>query len=137
MSSRCNPFGDALAEVERIIRAARVVKGRVEEYLADDIVANGAIRLGNDGYYVGSATTRRVIDPAGLLAFLGTPDRINKAVRVNESNVRIGVVRGFAEELGVDVIDSFFEEETEDKKLRKVPESRAKWVANLEHGSRR
>ena len=135
----CNAveLGDALAETERIIRAARAVKSHIEDYLTEDIATNGAIRLGNDGYYVGSATKRRVIDPAGLLTWLGTPDRISKAVRIDSSNVRIGVIRGFAGDQEDAVIDSFFEETTEDTTLRKVPESKAKWVQGLEHGGRR
>jgi len=143
-------LGDALSEAERMIRAGRTIKKIVEAHLEMDIRANGALRLGNDGYYVGPTTKRELIDPDGFLRWLGTPDRISKAVRVNSSNIRIGVVKGFAQEFVTSiadgykegdeirgVIDSFFEETVEEEQLKKVPESRAKWVQNLKSGERR
>jgi hypothetical protein len=132
-------LGDCLAEAERIIRAARAVKAHIEDYLEADISENGAIRLGDSGYYVGPATTRRVIDPVGLLHFLydhGGLTAIEKAVNVN-SGARIGVIRGFGGDSSDAVVDSFFEETTEETKLRKVPAVKSKWVENLEHGERR
>ena len=132
-------LGDCLAEAERIIRAARAVKSHIEDYLTEDVAERGAIRLGDVGYYVGTTSTRSLIDPEGFLNWLGTPHRIGKAVRVNASNIRITVVRGFAADDGVSdgVIDSFFEETTDETRLRKVPALKAKWVENLEHGERR
>ena len=136
-------LGDALSEAERMIRAGRTIKKIVEAHLAMDIVENGAIRLGDSGYYVGSATKRKVIDSAGLLNFLhslGGVNAIDKAIRVDSSNVRISNVRAVAESVHEDagaVIDSFFEETVEEEILRKVPESRSKWVQNLESGERR
>jgi len=108
-----------------------------------DIREHGAIRLGDSGYYVGSATKRKVIDSAGLLHFLhslGGVNAIDKAVRVDASNVRISNVRAVAESVHEDagaVIDSFFEETVEEEILRKVPESRSKWVQGLSSGERR
>ncbi len=130
-------LGDALSEAERMIRAARVIKKIVEQHLETDIVENGAIRLGDSGYYVGSSTTRTLHDSEGLLRWLRTPERIHKAIRVTASNVRITDVRHLAEEDDLDVFDTFFEETTEDDQLKKVPESRAKWVQGLESGERR
>ena len=136
-------LGDALSEAERMIRAGRTIKKIVEAHLAMDIVENGAIRLGDSGYYVGSATKRKVIDSAGLLNFLhslGGVNAIDKAIRVDSSNVRISNVRAVAESVHEDagaVIDSFFEETVEEEQLKKVPESRAKWVQGLESGERR
>lgn len=148
-------LGDALSEAERMIRAGRTIKKIVESHLEMDIREHGAIRLGDDGYYVGSTTKRELIDADGFLNWLGTPARISKAVRVNTSNIRIGVVKGYAREaaqpgetvLDLDddqiavaqqaVIDTFFEETVEEEQLKKVPESRAKWVAALQSGERR
>jgi len=136
-------LGDALSEAERMIRAGRTIKKIVELHLEMDIRENGAIRLGDSGYYVGSATKRKVIDSAGLLNFLhslGGVNAIDKAVRVDASNVRISNVRAVAESVHEDagaVIDSFFEETVEEEILRKVPESRSKWVQGLSSGERR
>ena len=136
-------LGDALSEAERMIRAGRTIKKIVEAHLEMDIREHGAIRLGDSGYYVGSATKRKVIDSAGLLNFLhslGGVNAIDKAVRVDASNVRISNVRAVAESVHEDagaVIDSFFEETVEEEILRKVPESRSKWVQGLESGERR
>ncbi|KKN73763.1 hypothetical protein LCGC14_0397110 [marine sediment metagenome] len=132
-------LGDCLAEAERIIRAGRAVKSHIEDYLAADITENGAIRLGADGYYIGPATTRRVIDPLGLLHFLynyGDLYAIEKAININ-SGARIGVIRGYGGESSDAVVDSFFEETKQETKLRKVPAMKSKWVKNLEHGERR
>ena len=120
-----------------MIRAGRTIKKVVELHLEMDIREYGAIRLGDSGYYVGKTSSRKLIDPEAFLTWLGTPDRIGKAVRVNTSNIRIGVVKGFAGEASDAVIDSFFEETVEEEQLKKVPESRAKWVQELESGSRR
>ena len=133
-------LGECLAEAERMIRAARAVKTHVEEYLADDIAEHGAIRLGDSGYYIGSSTERKLINAEGLLDWLGDPDTIGKAVRVNTSNIRISFVKGYAEEEGIGweaARDTFFEETTDEKKLRKVPAMKSKWVEKLEHGERR
>jgi len=136
-------LGDALSEAERMIRAARTIKKIVEAHLEMDIRANGALRLGDQGYYLGSTTKRKVIDSFGLLDFLhslGGVQAIDKAIRVDASNVRISNVKAVAESVHEDagaVIDSFFEETVEGEQLKKVPESRAKWVQNLKSGERR
>jgi len=108
--------------------------------LAMDIREYGAIRLGDSGFYVGKTTKRTLHDAEGLLKWLDTPARIGKAIRVTASNVRIGVVRGYANEaaIGEDaVMDTFFEETVDEEALKKVPESKAKWVQGLGQGERR
>ena len=122
-----------------MIRAGRTIKKVVEMHLEMDIREYGAIRLGDDGFYVGKVTKRTLLDPENLLAWIGEPHKIEKAVRVTASNVRMGVLRGIAKDRGVDesFTDTFFEETVEEEQLKKVPESRAKWVQELTQGERR
>lgn len=135
-------LGDMLAEAERLVRAARFVKARVDEALLRNVEMDGRIRLGDYGYYAGTKTVRRLRDPDGLLDFLhdqGGREAVRKAVRLSESNVRISVVRGIAAENGVDpkaVEDSFFETTYGEKELKKVPAGQAKWVEDLSEGER-
>ena len=128
----------ARLEAERVARAARQVRELIETWIARDIQANGPIRLGDDGWYVGPETDTALTDPEGLanwVRVVGGEDMIAKAFRLEP---RLRVIQGLAKDHGMDpetVMDTFFTRTTDrEPKLRK---SRAKWVEGLEHGQRR
>ena len=127
----------ARLEAERLARAARQARELIETWIARDIQANGPIRLGDDGWYVGPASETTVSDPEGLAAWVlnnGGPKMIAKAFRLEP---RLRVIQGLAAEYGMEqtVMDTFFTKTTDlEPKLRK---SRAKWVEKLAHGQRR
>jgi hypothetical protein len=141
--------------------AAKRLKPILEEYLRRDIKVHGAIRLGDAGYYSGIKTTRKLIDPEGLIGWLGE----DAAEAFNPNTAKITAVRAIADrryreiyEVGwgedpeaLDnwiaarvgaVEDSFYERVTDDEGepvevLKSAPASRTKWVQALGQGERR
>ena len=133
----------ARLEAQRVIRAAKAVLGRVEQAILQDVSEHGAVRLGDEGFYVGAESTRKLNDPAAFVDWLyatGGLAAVKAAVGVSERNVRVTAVRGIAGDNGYDpqtVIDSLFTETRGGKVLKRVPVSKAKWVQGLVHGGRR
>ena len=128
-----------MGECDRWVQAARDVKAALETDLLANVEEHGAIRLGDTGYYDGHSRTTKLIDPEGLVAWLGDDYRH----AVNPTNIRISSVRAIAElrEMDPAVVVGTFYEVTEaadaDPELKSVPSTKAKWVAKLEHSQRR
>ncbi len=135
---------EALYEVARIKRVAAILKTSIEAGILTDVQKHGAIRLGSTGYYDGKKGGKKLIDSDGLLRWLlsaGDPYLIIRgAVRLTD-NVRSTALESIAEERGEDfgAISSTFYEMPggDERELKTVPASRAKWVERLEAGQRR
>ena len=133
----------ARLEAQRLIRAARAVLARVEAAMLADVSEHGAVRLGDEGFYAGVESTRRLNDPSALVDWLyqtGGLAAVKAAVGVSERNIRVTAIRGIAAEHGFDpqtVMDSLFVESKGGRVLKSVPVSKAKWAADLRHSERR
>ena len=133
----------ALLEAERMVRAARLVKTRLEQLMTDDVMRLGSVRLGDEVFTAKPDTSRKLIDPVGFLHWLG--DDWQHAIRVDTPSVRITAVRALADQRGVGaatIIDTFFEEVTAEDappKLVRLPVGgphTPKWATALEPGER-
>jgi len=133
----------ARLEAQRVVRAAKAVLARVETAILADVAEHGAVRLGDEGFYVGVESTRSVNDPAALVDWLYSTAGlagVKAAVGVSARNIRVTAVRGIAVDAGYDpqtVMDTLFTETRGGKVLKQMPVKKAKWVQALDHGERR
>lgn len=132
----------ALLETDRVIRAARMVQARIRGVFQRDIATNGPIRIGSTVYGDKPDRTRRLIDEAGLKAWLG--DDWGRVVRVDAGNVRMTGLRDVAASRGVDagaVEDTFFDWEGDGGRvLSPLPvdgKYTPKWAKAMREGERR
>lgn len=124
--------------LQRIAQAVRTVRAEVERRIAADVAANGPIRLGDDGYYVGVKRTTKLVDPEGACRWVAETAGVSMVGKAFRLEPRLTVLRGIATDAGLDartVIDTFFEV-TEDSEPS-LQRTRAGWVERLEHGQRR
>jgi len=132
--------------LDRVKASVRELERLWEQAMLRDIQANGAVVLGETGYYAGTETQSKLVNPQGLVDWLfetGGLPAVKAVVGVSERNVRTTALAGVAVDNGFDpqtVRDSFFVSTARGdggKVLKKVPASKAKWVAERKHGERR
>lgn len=126
-----------IGEAETLVAAARQVLEAVKAQLAGTLEANESVRFGDTIYKTSPDRKDRVIDPAGLIEFLG--DDWHHVVPVTSSTrLKVGGFRAVAERRGLDfetVRDTFIDTEWGDPKLAAVPVDKApKYAAKLRHG---
>jgi hypothetical protein len=125
-----------LGEAETLAKAAGRVLAAARAQLADTLEANESVRFGDTIYKTSPDRKERIIDPAGLIDWLG--DDWHHIVPVTSSTrLKVGGFRAIAEKRGLDfatVRDTFIDVEYGPNRLVAIPIAKApKYAQKLSH----